>query len=178
MSHRRISNFRRVARDRYETPDWVTDVLIRHLPLRVYRIWEPACGSGKMMRVLRANGLSVFGTDITQGRDFAEWMTGRDFDAIVTNPPYRLADMFIERALELTEANRGVVAMLLQTDFDHAATRQHLISEHPAFAKKIALTQRIRWFRKTKDSKSPSYNHAWLIWDWQHTGPPIIRHSA
>jgi 16S rRNA A1518/A1519 N6-dimethyltransferase RsmA/KsgA/DIM1 with predicted DNA glycosylase/AP lyase activity len=129
-----------------------------------------------MKRALYDN-YAVFGTDISQGRNFLTWNTTRRFDAIITNPPYSLADAFIKRALELTEPQRGVVAMLVQTDFDHAATRQHLISEHPAFTLKLALTKRIRWFEKRDGDKSPSYNHAWLVWDWMNTSPPTIRHT-
>jgi hypothetical protein len=36
-----------------------------------------------------------------------------------------------------------MVAMLLRTDFDHAATRAHLFASRPMFAKKVVLTKRI-----------------------------------
>jgi hypothetical protein len=47
-------------------------------------------------------------------------------DAIVTNPPYTSAVLFIEHALRLMNGG-GKVAMLLRTDFDHAKTRWHLL---------------------------------------------------
>ena len=62
--------------------------------------------------------------------------------AIITNPPYALAQNFIEHALELMKPD-GIVAMLLRTDFDHAKTRQHLFGGCDQFAKKVVLTKRI-----------------------------------
>jgi hypothetical protein len=69
----------------------------------------------------------------------------------------------------------GFCAMLLRTDFDHAKSRQHIFSKHPAFAKKLVLTKRIKWFGDSKGS--PSFNHAWFIWDWQHKGPPTLAYG-
>jgi hypothetical protein len=69
------------------------------------------------------------------------------------------------------EGNR-IVAMLLRTDFDHAASRVHLFADCRMFAKKVVLTKRIRWFEDSKGS--PSFNHCWMIWDRQHQGPPTL----
>ena len=66
--------------------------------------------------------------------------------------------------------------MLLRTDFDHAKTRQHLFANCEAFAKKLVLTRRIKWFED--GGSSPSFNHAWFIWDWQHEGPPTMAYSV
>lgn len=167
----RASGYARKERDLYETPEWVTEALIPHL--RTFRmIWEPACGSGKMMHVLAKHAQTV-GSDIDRGEDFLmPWRSDLpQADAIITNPPYDQAQAFIERALRLMEKPAGVVAMLLRTDYDHAKTRRHLFADCPAFAKKVVLTKRVVWF---EGGKSPSFNHAWFIWDWQHDGPATI----
>ena len=100
-------------------------------------------------------------------------------DAIITNPPYDLATEFIEHALRLTEPAAGVVAMLLRTDFDHAKGRAHLFGCCPAFAKKVVLTKRIVWFEPEpgEKGKSPSFNHAWFVWDWRHEGAPALAYG-
>jgi hypothetical protein len=177
----RESGYERKERDLYETPAWATEALLPHLrPLKV--IWEPACASGKMVRVL-ATVAEVWGCDIEPGAEFvyADFLgpTPRvDVDyisAIITNPPYELATEFIERALDRTRHLGGLVAMLLRTDFDHAKTRARLFADHPAFAKKVVLTRRIRWFEDSKGS--PSFNHAWFIWDWLHVGAPTLAYG-
>jgi hypothetical protein len=168
----RDSGFERKPRDFYETPAWVTVALIPHLR-PFWRAWDPAAGSGKMVCALGAAGLEVESSDITDGVDFLlERAVRSGADAIITNPPYAQAQEFIEHALRLTEPGRGLVAMLLRTDFDHARTRQHLFGGCAVFAKKLVLTKRIIWFER--QNAAPSFNHAWFIWDWRHRGLPTL----
>lgn len=173
----RNSEYERKPRDLYETPPEATEWLIPHLPQIGGTVWEPACGSGKMVRVLKKY-YGVFGTDIEETGDdfFACPVAPETISAIITNPPYgRDAERFIRHALELMRVRRGVVAMLTRVDYDSAATRRDLF-EHPAFARKVVLTKRIIWFREAdgKPKASPSENHCWLIWDWRHIGPAQI----
>jgi hypothetical protein len=172
----RDSGYERKERDLYETPEWVTLALVPHLPAPGVRFLEPAAGSGKMARALRGAGYLVDAFDIADGQDFLE-MGGLTADTagIITNPPYVQAQEFIEHAISLT-CSKGLVAMLLRTDFDHAKTRAHLFSMSPRFAKKVVLRRRIKWFEDS--TGSPSFNHAWFIWDWKHIGPPIIAWAA
>lgn len=175
----RDSGYERKERDAYETPEWATVALLPHLPRdKPIEIWEPACGSGKMVRALSSFG-NVVGTDIERGQDFlfcilSPWHPSK-VDAIITNPPYALAKEFIGHALGLMEPVAGIVAMLLRTDFDHAKTRQYLFANCPAFAKKVVLTKRIQWFEDS--TGQPSFNHAWFIWDYRHKGPPTLAYG-
>jgi hypothetical protein len=172
----RISGYDRRDHDDYPTPAWVTKALLPHLPPEDYRVWEPAAGSGEMVKALVEHGLFVcVATDIATGRDFLVSPPPSSFRGIVTNPPYRLATEFIERALSLIPAN-GFVAMLLRADFDSAKTRRHLFADCRIFAKKIVLTKRIRWI--VGSTGSPSFNHAWFMWDRAHRGPAILAYDA
>lgn len=164
----------------YETPEWVTEALLPHIPYAAPHVWEPAVGSGKMCRVLERVGAIVFGSDITTGTDFLETEAmPDDYNIIVTNPPFHLAQEFCEHALALTRPRQGFVAMLLRTDFDHAKTRAHLFRDHPAFAKKLVLLKRIVWFVEAngKPKASPSFNHAWFMWSWLNKGLPTIAYQ-
>lgn len=166
----RNSGYARVERDAYETPEWVTLALRPHLS-DIKSVREPAAGSGKMVRALELMGLDVSATDIAAGNDFFNTVFV-NVDAIITNPPYECAQEFIEHALEMK--NRWVM-MLLRTDFDHAKSRQHLFGGCPQFAKKLVLTKRIQWFEHS--TSAPSFNHAWFIWDWKHSGPPVLAYG-
>jgi len=175
----RESGYERKERDLYETPEWVTEALHNHLP-RFQQfpslIWEPAAASGKMVKVMQTWGHLVDFSDIegcVNKVDFFECFSTRA-NAIITNPPYNQAVDFLEHALRLMQQNRGLVALLLRTDFDHAASRRAFF-ESSAFAKKVVLTKRIVWFENSKGS--PSFNHAWFIWDWRHRGPPTIAYG-
>jgi tRNA G10 N-methylase Trm11 len=126
----RESGYERKERDAYQTPAWVTLALVPHLrELRL--VWEPACGDGAMVEALTAAGLEVTSSDIAHGYDFPELGKMIGCDGIITNPPYALAQEFIEHALDLMKPG-GLVAMLLRTDYDHAKTRAHLFHGCPA----------------------------------------------
>lgn len=172
----RDSGYERKERDLYETPEWVTEALLPHISDRSMTIWEPACGSGKMVRALERSYVHVVATDISTGFDFLSAGTAPTMEcgAIITNPPYALAVEFISHARWLMKPF-GIVAMLLRTDFDHAKTRAELFRQCPQFAKKVVLTKRIKWFEDSKGS--PSFNHAWFIWDWRHQGPPTLAYG-
>jgi hypothetical protein len=123
-----------------------------------------------MVEVLKCHGHHVFSSDISSGSDFF------DFDVaeaswIVTNPPFNQAPEFIRHALKLTQPVRGGVAVLLRTDFDHAASRADLFKQCRVFSEKIVLTKRIVWFERPEGEPkaAPSFNHAWFIWDWNTT---------
>lgn len=186
----RNSTYERQTNDLYETPEYVTAALIPHIPERVQTIWEPGCGSGRMVRELRRHRPwgEIWGSDIAPGSGYIQ----ADFlgdtpriridavDAIITNPPFCDATAFIERALRHMESRSGFVAMLARTDFDHAKSRSHLFRDCPIFAKKLVLMKRIVWFVEAngKPKASPSFNHAWLIWCFMHDGPPTIAYAG
>jgi hypothetical protein len=170
----RGSGYERKERDLYETPEWVTEAVVPHLPATSCVVWEPAAGGGKMVNALLKSGFGVVASDIATGRDFLTQPAPRPFRAIITNPPYALAEQFIIRAMTMIPRD-GFVAMLLRTDYDHAKTRQRLFSGSAAFARKVVLTKRIVWFEGPK--AAPSFNHAWYIWDRGHEGPPTLAYG-
>lgn len=174
----RASGYARQERDLYETPPWCLDALKPHLRHRlrdhpIKKVWEPAAGSGKMVRALVSLGYQVEASDIATGRDFLYEPIRDDVEAIITNPPFGYAQEFITCALAHTKATRGLVAMLLDSNYDHASTRRHLFRDCPMFACCVALTRRIVWFKHPGKDPAPSSNHSWYIWDYRHKGPPI-----
>jgi hypothetical protein len=174
----RISGYVRQANDAYETPLWVTDALVPHIRALALHVWEPAAGSGQMVDALSKAGFKVAATDILTGVDFLKRgaLPSDATQAVISNPPYSDAQAFIERALVLTKPVGGVVAMLLRCDYDHAQGRRHLFANCHAFAKKVILTKRIVFF--DRPGAAPSFNHAWYLWDWQHTGKPTIEYAT
>jgi hypothetical protein len=184
MSQRK-SGYERKARDVYETPAWVTEALVATVKLRG-PIWEPAAGGGKIVNVIRKAGFEVLASDIAGSTPNAPAMGDflsayaspmKSLGAVVTNPPYGLAQEFVETALAITKPFKGQVAMLLRIDWDSASTRGHLFGRSLAWSCKVVLTKRIVWFEDT--GGSPSYNHAWYVWDHarEATAEPVIRYA-
>jgi hypothetical protein len=173
----RNSGYTRKQNDAYYTPSWVTEALINSgYPFRG-PVWEPACGNGNIVNVLK-HRFQVVATDMaTTEIDFMKCdLAVPGVQAIITNPPYTESATFIQHAIDLMRPVGGQVAMLLRTDYDHAATRKYLFGSCPQFAKKLVLLKRIVWFVEAngKPKASPSFNHAWYVWDWRHDGLPTI----
>jgi type I restriction-modification system DNA methylase subunit len=168
----RNSEYERRDRELYETPPHVTEALIPHLPRPPgHKIWEPACASGKIVRVLADAGYHVYATDKVDGEDFFELNDSKGSHGIVTNPPYTDCDVFVQHALDLMLPRGGFVAILQRSDYMFAKTRRHLFAECPVFSKIICLHKRIVWFeRDDGEREAPSTFHAWHIWDWRHDG--------
>jgi hypothetical protein len=140
----RNSGYRRKPDDLYETPSWVTNAIVQHLRLpKTEPIWEPSAGSGAIVQALKADDyLHVIATDINSGFDFLQDQPTWPISTILTNPPFKKAEEFIGRPLELTAPRRGLVALLLRIDFDSAVTRSHLFSDCTMFSEKLVLTKR------------------------------------
>jgi hypothetical protein len=172
----RDSGYARIADDKYFTPAWVTEALLPHLRIKPpAHVHEPAAGNDAIVDVLKDAGFNVTSNDFSRDRgvDFLDVLHLPAAVAIITNPPYNKAEEFIAHALDLMEP-RGLVAMLLRSDYDHAITRSYLF-DRPPFAKRVVLRKRIRWIENS--TGSPSYNHCWYIFDWQHKGPPTIGYA-
>lgn len=100
-------------------------------------IWEPCAGRGAIARELRRFGFSVVAQDLVDypGRD-PDIATGIDFlmereapsgaTAIITNPPFMLADQFIRHGLTLVPN----VIVLLRAMAIEGANRADLIDNH------------------------------------------------
>lgn len=169
----RVSGYRRIPDERYETLAWPVVALLLHLGDVEYA-WD-SCdrGSGHLVATLLRRGVKAIGTST----DFFTITTPPEgVTDLITNPPYgekrrgELAVRFIEHALKLKVPR---VAMLLRCDFDSAVSRQHLFRQNSTFAGKIILLNRIRWF---EGPSSPSDNHAWFCWDRAHVGNPTIKY--
>jgi hypothetical protein len=168
----RPSGYARKTDDRYETPAWVVEALIPHVPAGIREVWEPAAASGQMAKALSDGGFTVVATDVAAGIDFLRCTREMNFPrAIITNPPFNRSCEFIEHALKLAD----FVAMLLRIDYDSALTRRHIFADCEAFSLKLVLLRRIRWFADS--AGSPSFNHGWYVWNRAHSGAPCIAYG-
>jgi hypothetical protein len=169
--------------DLYETPSSAVEALLRVEQLPHY-IWEPACGRGAIVNVLRAHGHQVVATDIADygipitppgywGRDFlAETKAPDDTNAIVTNPPFRDAERFVAHALELCP----LVIMLLRLAFLESERRCSILEGHGlarvhVFRKRLPMMHRDNWAGRKANS---GMAFAWFCWNRDHAGPTTI----
>ena len=150
------SRYKRRELDFYPTPPEVTIALMEFLKLPKSEIWEPACGNGAMVNVLKEYGHQVTGTDIVTGNDFLK--TSGKYDAIITNPPFNISEQFIEKALK----EAPIVAMVLKSQYWHAKKRLKLFNDNkPAFI--LPLTWRPDFLNGERGG-SPTMEVIWTVW--------------
>lgn len=170
--------------DLYETPPEAVLALLAAgiLPPAPSLIWEPACGPGSIARTLRTAGYAVLATDLVDygsgdqdeaRRDFLFERTAPDgLAAIVTNPPYKTATAFVERAIELAP----LVVMLLRLQFLEGVGRSALIDGGQlarvlVFRNRLPMMHRAGWDGPTATSSTA---FAWFVWRRDHSGPAIV----
>ena len=110
---RRSHIFTRDDHDFYVEPAWCSERLFAFEPFAGL-IWDPAAGSGTIPRAARAAGLSNFATDIVDHgcgphQDFLIAPAPAEVFNVVTNPPFRLARAFVERALTLGAVKTAII---------------------------------------------------------------------
>jgi hypothetical protein len=93
------------GRDTFETPNYATDLLIPFIPKNIKRIWECAAGDRKITNRLIHWGYDTYSTDLRDAVsvNFLTWDLKDQYtycDCIITNPPFSVKDMFIEKAFE------------------------------------------------------------------------------
>lgn len=150
--------------DDYETPEDKTAHLTNNVKFRG-PVFEPAAGSGRMVRALRAAGLKVTAQgDIKSGHDFLKRTKTFPGD-IITNPPYRdgLADKFVRHALKLAD---GRVAMLMETKFIHGDKRARDLFNVTPPELVIVIPERVYFHIAGSNDQIPAqfFNHVWLVW--------------
>jgi len=167
--------------DLYETPPEAVRALLRAEDLPDV-IWEPACGPGSIVRVLRATGRQVYATDLvdyeSQDQDAAGW----DFlmetqlpigvQAIVSNPPFKNGAEFVAKGLALCPR----VVMLLRLAFLESAARSDILdggqlARVHVFRNRLPMMHRDGW-DGPKSTNTMAF--AWFVWDRNCIGPTVL----
>lgn len=166
--------------DLYETPPEAVTALmsVEKLP---HKIWEPACGPGSIVKVLRAFGHEVIAGDLVdygcpmsfKGIDFLmETRAPHGVECVLTNPPFKLAGQFVAKALELCPT----VIMLMRLAFLESERRTSILdggqlARVHVFKNRLPMLHRHGW-QGPKASSSIAF--AWFVWDRNHVGPAIL----
>lgn len=164
--------------DFYPTPPAATRAL-----LGVERfegaIWECACGDGAMAREFWAAGyVDVISTDLVDrgygisGVDFLKALRPRAPN-IVTNPPFKHAEAFARKALDLTS---GKVALLCRLAWLEGAARRKMFETTP-LARVWVFSKRVHMFRGGAAGPRGAGGmiaFAWFVWEHGYVGRPTL----
>lgn len=167
--------------DVYQTPPEAVEALLRAENLPSI-IWEPACGPGSIVRVLRSSGRQVYATDLVDYASPDQDQFGWDFlmetqlplgvEAVVTNPPFKNANEFVEKALSLCPR----VYMLLRLAFLESERRSQILdggqlARVHVFRNRLPMMHREGW-EGPKSGNSMCF--ACFVWDIDHDGPASL----
>jgi len=162
----------------FPTPCWATRALLEHVPVidPGQFIWEPACNRGYMAAPLWEYGHDVWATDV---HDYGQLSKPQDFliplhpepvvDWVITNPPFRLAQQFIERALDVSL--KGVAIFIRTTFLEGVGRYNNLFSKRPPtlvaqFSERVVLHK-----GKVTATGSTATAYCWVVWCHNETNP-------
>lgn len=146
-------------------------------------IWECACGEMHLANVFRDAGYNVRCSDIVnrcdnEVMDFLD-ITNTYWDGdIITNPPYKYAQEFIEKALSIIPNGRKV-AMFLKVTFLEGKKRKRLFTIHPPTCIYVS-SSRINCamngnFEGLRTSGGSAVAYAWYVWEKGYKGETVVK---
>ena len=145
-------------------------------------IWECACGEGHISKVLEGAGYTVHSTDLIY-RGYGEqepfdFLNKGEFKFegdIITNPPYKYALEFCDKALERVSDGRKV-AMFLKLTFLEGQKRKKFFENNPPKTIYV-FSSRVKCAKNGdfESIGSSAVCYAWFIWEKGYKGEPVIR---
>lgn len=144
------------------------------------KILEPACGEGHISEVLRRAGYEVISRDMADRGygEVADFLAeeNRWFDGnIVTNPPYKFAREFVEKALSIIPEGKKV-AMFLKLTFLEGKTRKALFRLQPPCRVWVS-SSRLKCAMNGDFSltNGGAIAYAWFVLEKGYKGDTIVR---
>lgn len=170
----------RADKDYYATDPAAVQMLLEK-EMFTQTVWECAAGGGHIAEALKKAGYSVKCSDIvdrgytgTEIVDFLHVQNSCNID-IVTNPPYKYALEFAQKAMEILEDGRKL-AMFLKLTFLEGKKRQPFFEKYPpktiyVFRARIDCAKNGDF--SGKPSKAVCY--AWYVWEKGYKDAPRIK---
>lgn len=170
--------------DFYPTPVEVTEALMRRWGKVIppMPIWEPCAGNGVMLDVIQRHlpDASVLGTDIEPRRAdirpldiLATRGDGGRFGAVITNPPFALAEPIIRHVFKLAP-DLPFMALVLKASYWHSSRRHALFQRHPP-----EVVHPLLWRPDFQGLGRPTMEIMWCVWrkptDGMTTYEPLPR---
>jgi hypothetical protein len=164
--------------DHYITPESTTKALMEREKFEG-TIWECASGDGSMSKILESFNKTL-SSDIRddnevygrKGVDFLNDFQPFKFENIITNPPYRYAQQFVEKALSFDEVKK--VAMLLKLSFLEGIGRYNFFKSTPLKKVYVFCKRQGVYHADKEPNGSGLIAYAWFVWDKQYSGEPTI----
>jgi len=168
---------KRIESDFYATPESVIHKFLNNYNYNMngLTILEPSAGSGNFCKVIKEQYplSNIYAIETRQEEkenlqqyckavhigNFLEYGNILDLDVIIGNPPYSLAQEFLEKCFSIAEEQTKII-MLLRTAFLESKKRHAFWKKHPV-NHLVVLSERPSFTGKGTDATSYSF----FVWD-------------
>ena len=181
----------RVENDYYATNPKAVEMLFERYEVRGNTFLEPCVGGGHIAKAVdkligdkleETTYLDIVdrGYPNTIVKDFLQYKTNKRYDIIISNPPYSLAQEFIEKSLSLL-SSKGHCIMFLKLQFLEGAKRKEFFEKYPPKYIYVFRNRMATWNNGSEVDPNTSKRwattmcHAWFIWEKDSNTEPIIR---
>lgn len=159
--------------DDFPTPPWATRALCEFLVSKGYyvegnTVREPAANRGYMVRPLSEYFGRVIASDIHDygvGYPVSDYLFGPTDEIVdwtITNPPFRLAEQFIERMAQTSQ--RGYAVIVRSAFLEGVGRYNNLFSKSPP-TYVLQFVERCPMTKGKGDAKvSSATAYSWLVW--------------
>ena len=147
-------------------------------------IWECASGEGHLSNVFKEHGYKVRTSDIvkrTETTEILDFLSDdiTDWDGnIITNPPYKFAVQFIEKAMNILHEGNTCI-MFLKLQFMEGTSRRKLFEKYPpktiwVSSSRIMCAKNGDFYEMIKGGGS-AVAYAFYVWEKGYKGNTILR---
>lgn len=142
-------------------------------------VWECACGTGHLAKVFRKHGLLSKASDLID-RGYGEQIdflkhTEPWHGDIITNPPYKYAQEFVEHGINLLLPGCKM-ALFLKLQFLEGKKRKDMFERYPP--KTVYVSSSRIWCAKNArfdEGASSAVAYAWFVWVKGFISTPVIK---
>lgn len=174
------SSDERQVDDYYATEPKAVEILLENETFN-HEVWECACGEGHISKVLESYGYDVSSTDLIyrgygeeESYDFLKCDEQNINEDIITNPPYKYAKEFVEKAMDVVAPGRKV-AMFLKLTFLEGQARRQMFEKYPP-ARIYVFSGRVNCAKNGQFAETQSaVAYAWFVWEKGFKGEPVVR---
>ena len=178
--NRNYATIERESNDYYATDPIAAIELIKLEP-DLQNVWECACGEGHIAKVFSSEGKLGYASDLVNrgyGSHNIDFLSNNPFyweGDIVTNPPYKFALEFVQKALDIIPIGRKV-CMFLKLTFLEGKVRKTFFKQNPPKVVYVS-SSRIKCAKNGEflAVSSSAVAYAWFVWEKGYTGIPIIK---
>ena len=180
----------RIENDYYATDPKAVTMLLDQYSMDADTFLEPCVGNGNIANSIKKyykNRCYITAIDIvdrgypnTIVQDYLNWDTDQRFESIITNPPFALAQQFVEKSMQLL-ADNGKMAFFLKIQFLEGLKRKEFYEKYPPKYIYVFRSRIATWNNgsevdpNTGKRWASTMCYAWYVWEKGSKTEPIVR---